>query len=239
MKDYLVPVVVEQTSRGERSFDIYSRLLKERIVFLGTPIDDAVGNLIMAQLLHLESEDPDKDINLYINSPGGDITSLFAIYDTMQYIKPDVSTICMGQAASAAAVLVLAGTKGKRYALPHSRILLHQPHGGAQGQAVDIEIQAKEITRYRKLLEELIAEHTGRRSRRFRRTPIATTSSRPTRPSPTASWTRSSRAERSNPNSQRRPPARRRISTSDGRDPPGRSAQGAQGAWRGSATRIF
>ena len=161
MKDYLVPVVVEQTSRGERSFDIYSRLLKERIVFLGTPIDDAVGNLIMAQLLHLESEDPDKDINLYSNSPGGDITSLFAIYDTMQYIKPDVSTICMGQAASAAAVLVLAGTKGKRYALPHSRILLHQPHGGAQGQAVDIEIQAKEITRYRKLLEELIAEHTG------------------------------------------------------------------------------
>jgi ATP-dependent Clp protease protease subunit len=161
MKDYLVPVVVEQTSRGERSFDIYSRLLKERIVFLGTPIDDAVGNLIMAQLLHLESEDPDKDINLYVNSPGGDITSLFAIYDTMQYIKPDVSTICMGQAASAAAVLVLAGTKGKRYALPHSRILLHQPHGGAQGQAVDIEIQAKEITRYRKLLEELISEHTG------------------------------------------------------------------------------
>jgi len=161
MKDYLVPVVVEQTSRGERSFDIYSRLLKERIVFLGTPIDDAVGNLIMAQLLHLESEDPDKDINLYVNSPGGDITSLFAIYDTMQYIKPDVSTICMGQAASAAAVLVLAGTKGKRYALPHSRILLHQPHGGAQGQAVDIEIQAREITRYRKLLEELIAEHTG------------------------------------------------------------------------------
>ena len=161
MKDYLVPVVVEQTSRGERSFDIYSRLLKERIVFLGTPIDDAVGNLIMAQLLHLESEDPDKDINLYVNSPGGDITSLFAIYDTMQYIKPDVSTICMGQAASAAAVLVLAGTKGKRFALPHSRILLHQPHGGAQGQAVDIEIQAKEITRYRKLLEELIAEHTG------------------------------------------------------------------------------
>ncbi len=161
MKDYLVPVVIEQTSRGERSFDIYSRLLKERIVFLGTPIDDAVGNLIMAQLLHLESDDPDKDINLYINSPGGDITSLFAIYDTMQYIKPDVSTIVMGQAASAAAVLLLAGTKGKRYALPHSRVLLHQPHGGAQGQAVDIEIQAKEITRYRKLLEVLIAEHTG------------------------------------------------------------------------------
>jgi len=161
MKDYLVPVVVEQTSRGERSFDIYSRLLKERIVFLGTPIDDAVGNLVMAQLLHLESEDPDKDINLYVNSPGGDITSLFAIYDTMQYIKPDVSTICMGQAASAAAVLVLAGTRGKRYALPHSRILLHQPHGGAQGQAVDIEIQAKEIIRYRQLLDQLIAQHTG------------------------------------------------------------------------------
>jgi ATP-dependent Clp protease protease subunit len=161
MKSYLVPVVVEQTSRGERSFDIYSRLLKERIVFLGTPIDDNVGNLIMAQLLHLESEEPEKDINLYINSPGGDITSLFAIYDTMQYVKPDVCTIVMGQAASAAAVLVLAGTKGKRYALPHSRILLHQPHGGVEGQAVDIEIQAKEMTRYRKLLEELIAKHTG------------------------------------------------------------------------------
>ena len=146
LQNYLVPVVVEQTSRGERSFDIYSRLLKERIVFLGTPIDDNVGNLIMAQLLHLESEDPDKDINLYINSPGGDITALFAMYDTMQYIKPDVSTIVMGQAASAAAVLLLAGAQGKRFALPHSRVLLHQPHGGAQGQAVDIEIQAKEIT---------------------------------------------------------------------------------------------
>ncbi|MFL5982641.1 MAG: ATP-dependent Clp protease proteolytic subunit [Gaiellaceae bacterium] len=161
MKDYLVPVVVEQTSRGERSFDIYSRLLKERIVFLGTPIDDNVGNLIMAQLLHLESEDPDKDINLYINSPGGDITALFAIYDTMQYVKPDVSTIVMGQAASAAAVLLLAGARGKRFALPHSRVLLHQPHGGAQGQSVDIEIQAKEIVRYRQLLDQLIAEHTG------------------------------------------------------------------------------
>ena len=161
LKDYLVPVVVEQTSRGERSFDIYSRLLKERIVFLGTPIDDNVGNLIMAQLLHLESEDPEKDINLYINSPGGDTPALFAIYDTMQYVRPDVSTICMGQAASAAAVLLLAGTKGKRYALPNSRVLLHQPYGGVEGQAVDIEIQAKEITRYRKLLEELIAEHTG------------------------------------------------------------------------------
>ena len=161
MKDYLVPVVVEQTSRGERSFDIYSRLLKERIVFLGTPIDDNVGNLIMAQLLHLESEDPEKDINLYINSPGGDITALFAIYDTMQYVKCDVSTTVMGQAASAAAVLLLAGARGKRYALPHSRVLLHQPHGGAQGQAVDIEIQAREIIRYRQLLDQLIAEHTG------------------------------------------------------------------------------
>ncbi|TMK34362.1 MAG: ATP-dependent Clp protease proteolytic subunit, partial [Actinobacteria bacterium] len=153
VQDYLVPVVVEQTSRGERSFDIYSRLLKDRIVFLGTPIDDAVGNLIMAQLLHLESEDPDKDINLYINSPGGDVSALLAIYDTMQYIKPDVSTIVMGLAASAAAVLALAGSKGKRFALPNARILLHQPHGGAQGQAVDIEIQAREMIRLRKLLD--------------------------------------------------------------------------------------
>ena len=161
MKNYLVPVVVEQTNRGERSFDIYSRLLKERIVFLGTPIDDAVGNLIMAQLLHLESEDPDKDVHLYINSPGGDVSSTFAIYDTMQYIKPDVTTICMGQAASGAAVLLAAGTKGKRYALPHSRVLIHQPHGQAGGQAVDIEIQAKEILRYRQLVDQVLAEHTG------------------------------------------------------------------------------
>jgi ATP-dependent Clp protease protease subunit len=159
--NYLVPVVVEQTARGERSFDIYSRLLNERIVFLGMPIDDAVGNLIMAQLLHLESEDPEKDINLYINSPGGSMTTLFAIYDTMQYIKPDVSTIVMGQAASAAAVLSLSGTKGKRYALPHARILLHQPYGGAEGQAVDIEIQAKEIVRNRELMNQIIANHTG------------------------------------------------------------------------------
>ena len=159
--NYLVPVVVEQTARGERSFDIYSRLLKERIVFLGTPIDDNVGNLIMAQLLHLESEDPEKDINLYINSPGGEMTTLFAIYDTMQYIKPDVSTIVMGQAASAAAVLSLAGAKGKRYALPHARVLLHQPYGGAEGQAVDIEIQAKEIVRNRELMNQIIARHTG------------------------------------------------------------------------------
>jgi ATP-dependent Clp protease, protease subunit len=161
MKNYLVPIVIEQTNRGERSFDIYSRLLKERIVFLGTPIDDQVANLVMAQLLHLESEEPDKDINIYINSPGGDITSLFAVYDTMQYIKPDVSTIVMGQAASAAAVLLAAGSNGKRYALPHSRVLIHQPHGQAGGQAVDIEIQAKEILRYRQLLDEILAEHTG------------------------------------------------------------------------------
>jgi len=161
MKNYLVPVVVEQTNRGERSFDIYSRLLKERIVFLGTPIDDAVANLVMAQMLHLESEEPDKDIHLYINSPGGDVASGFAIYDTMQYVKPDVSTIVMGQAASFAAVLLLAGAKGKRYALPHARVLLHQPHGGAQGQTSDIEIQAKEFLRYRRLLDEIIAEHTG------------------------------------------------------------------------------
>ncbi len=161
IQNYLVPVVIEQTTRGERSFDIYSRLLKERIVFLGTPIDDAIANLIMAQLLHLESEDPDKDVHLYINSPGGDVSSTFAIYDTMQYIKPDVSTICMGQAASGAAVLLAAGTKGKRYALPHSRVLIHQPHGQAGGQAVDIEIQAKEILRYRRLIDELLAEHTG------------------------------------------------------------------------------
>jgi len=159
--DYLVPTVVEQTSRGERGYDIYSRLLKDRIVFLGTPIDDAVGNLIMAQLLHLESEDPDKDVNLYINSPGGDVSALLAIYDTMQYIKCDVSTIVMGLAASAAAVLLLAGANGKRFALPNARVLLHQPHGGAQGQAVDIEIQAKEIVRMRESLDEILAHHTG------------------------------------------------------------------------------
>jgi ATP-dependent Clp protease protease subunit len=160
-QNYLVPTVIEQTNRGERAFDIYSRLLKERIIFLGTPIDDTVANLIMAQFLHLESEDPDKDINLYINSPGGDITGLFAIYDTMQYIKPDIMTICMGQAASAAAVLLAAGTKGKRFSLPHARILLHQPYGGAAGQAADIEIQAKEIMRLRELLDRILAHHTG------------------------------------------------------------------------------
>ncbi|HJR18574.1 MAG TPA: ATP-dependent Clp endopeptidase proteolytic subunit ClpP [Actinomycetota bacterium] len=161
MRNYMVPIVVEQTNRGERSFDIYSRLLKERIVFLGTEVDDNVANLIMAQLIHLEAEDPGKDISIYINSPGGSITALFAIYDTMKYIKPDVSTLCMGQAASAAAVLLAAGAKGKRYALPHARILIHQPHGQAGGQAVDIEIQAREILRYRRLLDEILAEHTN------------------------------------------------------------------------------
>jgi ATP-dependent Clp protease protease subunit len=159
--NYLVPTVIEQTNRGERAFDIYSRLLKERIIFLGTPVDDAVANLLIAQLLHLESDDPEKDISIYVNSPGGEITGLFAIYDTMQYVKPDIQTICVGQAASAAAVLVGAGAKGKRFALPHSRILIHQPHGGAQGQAVDIEIQAKEIKRMRELLDQLLAYHTG------------------------------------------------------------------------------
>ncbi len=161
IRNYLVPTVIEQTNRGERAFDIYSRLLKERIIFLGTPIDDTISNLMIAQLLHLESEDPDKDISIYINSPGGEITALFAIYDTMQYIKPDVQTICVGQAASAAAVLLTAGAKGKRFALPHARILIHQPHGGASGQAVDIEIQAKEIIRMRELLDEILAHHTG------------------------------------------------------------------------------
>jgi ATP-dependent Clp protease protease subunit len=161
IRNYLVPTVIEQTNRGERAFDIYSRLLKERIIFLGTPIDDQVANLVMAQLLHLESEDADKDISLYINSPGGEITGLFAIYDTMQFIKPDISTYCMGQAASAAAVLLAAGTKGKRHALPHARILIHQPYGGAAGQAADIEIQAKEIIRMRELLERILAHHTG------------------------------------------------------------------------------
>ena len=157
----LVPIVVEQTGRGERSYDIYSRLLRERIIFLGSDIDDTTADLVMSQMIFLEYEDAEKDITLYINSPGGFVSSGLAIYDTMQYIKPDVSTIVMGQAASAAAVLLLAGTKGKRYALPHSRVLLHQPHGGAQGQAVDIEIQAREIIRYRKLLDEIIAFHTG------------------------------------------------------------------------------
>jgi len=160
--NYLVPTVVEQTNRGERAFDLFSRLLKEHIIFLGTPIDDTIANLICAQLLHLESENPDKDINLYINSPGGEITVLFAIYDTMQFIKPDVSTICSGQAASAAAVLLASGTPGKRLVLPHARVLIHQPYAGAQGQATDIELAAKEILRMRELLEKMLSEHSGR-----------------------------------------------------------------------------
>ena len=157
----LIPMVIEETSRGERAFDIYSRLLNDRIIFLGTPIDDTVANLVMAQLLHLESEDPEKDIQLYINSPGGSVTALLAIYDTMQYVKPDVATTCMGQAASAAAVLLAAGAPGKRLGLPHSRILIHQPSGGAEGQSVDIEIQAREILRMRRMLDEILAAHTG------------------------------------------------------------------------------
>jgi ATP-dependent Clp protease protease subunit len=167
--NYLVPTVVEQTNRGERAFDIYSKLLKERIIFLGTPIDDTVANLVMAQLLHLEAEDAEKEINLYINSPGGEITGLFTIYDTMKFIKPEIATYCMGQAASAAAVILAAGTKGKRHALPHARILIHQPYGGAAGQAADIEIQAKEITRMRELLEQVLSMHTGQSIERVRK----------------------------------------------------------------------
>ena len=159
--DYLIPMVVEQTNRGERSFDIYSRLLKERIIFLGVGIDDNVANLVMAQMLHLEAEDPEKDIQLYINSPGGIVTSALAVYDTMQFIKSPVSTICIGQAASAAAVLLLAGTKGKRFSLPNSRVMLHQPSGGVSGTTSDVEIHAKEMVRMRALLNEIIAKHTG------------------------------------------------------------------------------
>ena len=160
--NYYVPNVTEVTSRGERVYDLYSRLLKENIIFLGTPIDDTIANLVCAQLIHLESENPDKDINIYINSPGGDITALFAIYDTMQFIKNDIATICLGQAASAAAVLLAAGTKGKRLALPHARILLHQPYGQVgYGQVTDLEIAAKEILRMRDLLEQILSRHTG------------------------------------------------------------------------------
>jgi ATP-dependent Clp protease protease subunit len=158
---YYVPNVIEQSSRGERVYDLYSRLLRERIIILGTPINDDIANLICAQLLFLEYEDPDKDIHLYINSPGGDITALFAIYDTMNFVKPDLQTICYGQAASAAAVLLMAGAHGKRFALPHTRVLIHQPYGGAAGQASDIELQAKEIVRMRDLLNQIIAHHSG------------------------------------------------------------------------------
>jgi ATP-dependent Clp protease protease subunit len=167
--NYYVPTVVEQTSRGERAYDLYSRLLKENILFIGTPIDDTIANLVCAQLIHLESENPDKDINIYINSPGGDITALFAIYDTMQFIKNDIATICLGQAASAAAVLLAAGTKGKRLALPHSRVLLHQPYGQVgYGQVTDLEIAAKEIFRMRDILEEILSDHTGQPRERIR-----------------------------------------------------------------------
>ena len=160
-RNYMVPSVIEQTNRGERAYDLYSKLLKENIIFLGTPIDDTIANLVCAQLLHLESENPDRDINLYINSPGGDINALFAIYDTMSYIKPDIATICFGQAASAAAVLLAAGAPGKRLALPHARILIHQPYASAQGQVSDLQIASDEIQRMKRSLEEILSEHTG------------------------------------------------------------------------------
>ena len=166
---YTIPIVIEQTSRGERSFDIYSRLLKERIIFLGTPIDDGVANVVMAQMLHLESEDPDRSISIYINSPGGSFTALTAIYDTMQFVKPEIQTICMGQAASAAAVLLAAGAKGRRLALPHARVLIHQPSGGGEGQSSDIEIQAREILRMRELLEQMLATHSGQDPEKIRK----------------------------------------------------------------------
>ncbi len=164
----LIPIVVEQTERGERAYDIYSRLLKDRIIFIGTPIDDDIANLVVAQLLFLEAEDPEKDIYIYINSPGGLVTAGLAIYDTMQYVKPDVSTICIGQAASMAAVILAAGTKGKRFALPHARIMIHQPMGGFHGQAKEIEIHAKEILRLKEALENILSKHTGQPIERIR-----------------------------------------------------------------------
>jgi len=159
----LIPMVIEQSSRGERAYDIYSRLLKDRIIFLGTAMNDEVANLLIAQLLFLESEDPDKDINFYVNSPGGLVTAGMAVYDTMQYIKPDITTVCIGQAASMGAVLLTAGTAGKRYSLPNSRILIHQPMGGFQGQASDIEIQAREILRMKDTLNQILVHHTGQK----------------------------------------------------------------------------
>ncbi|MBW1998795.1 MAG: ATP-dependent Clp endopeptidase proteolytic subunit ClpP [Deltaproteobacteria bacterium] len=164
----LVPIVVEQSSRGERAYDIYSRLLKERIIFLGEQINDDMANIVIAQMLFLESEDPTKDVNLYINSPGGSVTAGLAIYDTMQYIKPDVATICMGQSTSMAALLLAAGTRGKRYALPHSRIMIHQPLGGVQGQATDIDIQAREILKIKDIVHRILAKHTGQPIERIR-----------------------------------------------------------------------
>jgi len=165
----LIPMVIEQTNRGERAYDIYSRLLKDRIIFIGTAIDDNVSNLIIAQLLFLEAEDPEKDINIYVNSPGGLVTAGLAIYDTMQYVKPGIATICVGQAASMAALLLTAGTKGKRYTLPNARILIHQPSGGFQGQATDIGIHAEEIIKIRKRLDEIMAKHTGQEVERVHR----------------------------------------------------------------------
>lgn len=164
----LIPMVIEQSSRGERAYDIYSRLLKDRIIFVGEQVHDGMANTIIAQMLFLESEDPDKDINLYINSPGGSVTAGLAIYDTMQYIRPGLATICMGQASSMGALLLAAGAKGKRFALPHSRIMIHQPLGGAQGQATDIDIQAKEIMKIKKIIHEILAKHTGQPLERIR-----------------------------------------------------------------------
>lgn len=169
MKAQVIPMVVEQTGRFERAYDIYSRLLKDRIVFIGTPIDDYISNVVVAQLLFLQMEDPDKDINVYINSPGGVVTAGLAIYDTMRFVKCDVNTYCVGQAASAAALLLAAGTKGKRYALPNSRIMIHQPLGGVQGQATDIDIQAKEILRMRERLNEIFSFHTGQTLERIKK----------------------------------------------------------------------
>jgi ATP-dependent Clp protease protease subunit len=167
MAGYLVPTVLEKTAQGERAFDLYSRLLSDRVVFLGTEIDDGSANLVVGQLLHLAAADPDRDIALYINSPGGVVTSLFAIYDTMQHVQPDVSTICVGQAASCAAVLLAAGAPGKRFTLPNARVLIHQPHGGAQGQASDLAIQVEEMQFARRRIEELLAEHTGQSQERI------------------------------------------------------------------------
>jgi ATP-dependent Clp protease protease subunit len=165
----LIPMVIEQSGRGERAYDIYSRLLKDRIIFIGEQVVDPMANVIIAQMLFLESEDPDKDINIYINSPGGSVTAGLAIYDTMQYIRPDVATICMGQATSMGALLLASGTKGKRYALPHSRVMIHQPLGGAQGQATDIDIQAREILKIRDSLNDILAKHTGQDIERIRK----------------------------------------------------------------------
>ena len=169
INNQLIPIVIEQTSRGERSYDIYSRLLKDRIIFLGTGVDDNVANAIIAQMLFLESDEPDQDIYLYVNSPGGQVSSGMAIYDTMQYIKPDVQTICIGQAASMGALLLTAGAKGKRFSLPHARIMIHQPSGGFQGQHTDIEIQAKEISKIREILDGILAQHAGQDPKKVRK----------------------------------------------------------------------